>query len=133
MMENIDILIDRKAGDMSLTITDDSGVDGEVTLSVEQAWALVCKLMDAMRQLNNEAIEKAIGDGKRVQIERRRSEPSYTVSIDTRGAHNPEQVQAAVLESIGADSKRPRHMPPGFPAAIKKSGLRNWVEPVDAP
>lgn len=115
---NIEVLIDKKENNLSIICTEDgTGVEIEQTLSLEEAWAAVSALNLAIQQL----LPSVIAKGAVVK-----SEPVEPA---------PERVQAAVLEAIGADQIRPRHMPPGSPAddSKKKKGLRNLYEPIVEP
>jgi hypothetical protein len=118
---NIEVLIDRKSNDLAITLTDDAGNDSESTLTLEDAWKLVTDLNEAITKLLPSIINKGsvVAEAVKAGIQPYAAEPYRA----------PEQVQAAVLEAIGADQKRPRHVPPGFPATLKKAGLREYVEP----
>jgi len=113
----VEVLIDKKANNLSIICTEDgSGVEIEQTLSLEEAWSLSAAVNEAIQKL----LPSVVAKGAVVK-----SEP--TESTDPA----PERVRDAVLESIGADQRRPRHMPPGSPAdASTKKGLRNLYEPV---
>lgn len=55
MFKKIEVLIDRKAGDLSITASDDrTQVDIEKTLTVEQAWQLVTELNKAIQTLTSQ-------------------------------------------------------------------------------
>lgn len=133
---NVDVLVDRKANDLSLLTTGDDGVDTETTLTVEGAWDLVVKLNTALRQL------QAVPQVTHINIDARgASNPALVAAAINRAIsvlpvkgiieRKPERVKDAVLEAIGADQKRPRHVPPGFPATVTKRGLREYVEPAE--
>jgi len=119
-VNNIEVLLDRAAGNLSIIATDDSsGTEVEHTLSVEAAWNLVAELNKSIQALLPQIIAKGSVCSQEQVIPV--SEPSRA----------PERVKDAVLESVGADQRRPRHMPPGSPAdASTKKGLRNLYEPV---
>lgn len=115
MANKVEVLLDRKANNLSFTTADDStGTEVETTLSLEEAWILVTELNAAIRSLTT--VEPKV-------IHTHHPAPKHVAAPST-----PARVREAVLNSIGADQLRPRYVPPGFPATVTKKGLRNFHE-----
>ena len=117
-MENttsvIEVLVDKSAGDLSIVTSDDStGYSVETTLSIEDAWLLICNLNSALQQLVPELVQPKPKNKTQV-------EPTY-VQPEPKGEP---RVREAVLEAIDVNTRPSRYMPPGFPATVSKKGLR---------
>jgi hypothetical protein len=148
----VDVLVDSKAGDLSIISVDDSdGSSVETTLSVAEAWSLICDLNEAIHKLAQATIpetsvctpviNKPTVVHTHYNIDARGASNSAQVEIAVRAAmqqgsiqsqRRPERVRDAVLEAVGADGvRKERYSKPGFPATIETKGLREYVEPVD--
>jgi collagenase-like PrtC family protease len=117
----IEVLVDKKEGNLSLVSTDDSdGQSVETTLSIEEAGNLVSEIMLALQKLRTAA-----------EIQSAPIKYATTYKIDGRGSSTAtkEQVRAAVREAVGAtDSNKPRYSKPGSPSTIQSKGLRNLYQ-----
>lgn len=129
----VEVLVDRKAGDLSLTSVGDDGTEHETTLSLEEAWALVASLNQSIQKLLPAEVNTSKNKGKlNVTIDLRGEISEELVNRAVRTAVNEIKqqitkqplVRAAVLEAIGADQQRLRHLPPGDPRTIPIEGLR---------
>jgi hypothetical protein len=118
MSKKVDVLLDKKAGNLSICSIDDTTCEEvETTLSVGEAWNLVADLNEAIAKLKPEV--QIVGNAKfnKEQLEelavalrksnadfaaRRPSEGSgtITVNVDARGCNDPDQVEAAIRSSI---------------------------------
>lgn len=127
MPNKVEILLDKAAGNLSIIAIDDvDGCSVETTLSVEEAWALVADLNQAIRKITKLPEPRVVHN----TYPKKNKSVVNAVSNTIISPSTP-RVREAVLNSIGADNIRPRYSRPGAPSLEPRKGLRKlYEEPV---